>query len=146
MGYELARVAARSNAQLRVFSGGYKNPQPWTFAYLLLLFNTKFRQTDNENYPGYKLTFRKQKTLLIWGAHDCVKLLSPFDPANSGKDSLNAGTEHRWYAYGGEFISKPRAFTPTDFPFDTAAIMLREPGLPPPTPWFSGYNLMPAWR
>jgi hypothetical protein len=72
-------------------------------------FNTKFRQTDNENYAGYKITFRKQSTLLVWGAHDYVKLLSPFDPTNSGKDSLDTGTEHRWYAYGGEFISKPQS-------------------------------------
>lgn len=72
-------------------------------------FNTAFKQTDKEDYAGYKVTFRKQSTFLAWVARDYIKLLSPFDPTNSGKDSLDTGTQHRWYAYGCEFISKPQS-------------------------------------
>jgi hypothetical protein len=72
-------------------------------------FNTDFKQTDYEDYVGYKITFRKFSTLLVYGVHDYVKLLSPFDPTNSGKDLLDAGTEHWWYAYGAEFVSKPQS-------------------------------------
>jgi hypothetical protein len=39
-------------------------------------------------------------------------LLKPFDPTNSNKDSLAAGTTHRWKAWGVEYFSKPqRLFT-----------------------------------
>jgi hypothetical protein len=72
-------------------------------------FNTDFKQTDYEDYVGYKITFRKFSTLLVYGVHDYVKLLSPFDPTNSGKDSLDTGTQHRWFAYGAEFVSKPQS-------------------------------------
>jgi hypothetical protein len=72
-------------------------------------FNTNFKQTDYEDYVGYKITFRNQSTFLAWAAYDYVKLLSPFDPTNSGKDSLDAGTKHSWYAYGAEFVSKPQS-------------------------------------
>jgi hypothetical protein len=38
-----------------------------------------------------------------------VNLLQPFDPTNSGKDSLAAGTEHRWNSFGFDFTSKPQS-------------------------------------
>jgi hypothetical protein len=72
-------------------------------------FDSDFKQTDYEDYLGYKVTFRKFSTLVVYGMRDYVKLLSPFDPTNSGKDLLGTGTEHRWYAYGAEFVSKPQS-------------------------------------
>ena len=38
-----------------------------------------------------------------------VKLLLPFDPTNSGKDTLPRGSQHKWQAVGVDFISKPQS-------------------------------------
>ncbi|MDX2045922.1 MAG: DUF5916 domain-containing protein [Chitinophagaceae bacterium] len=72
-------------------------------------FNQSFKHTDNESFLAYIITFRNQSTLTLWTAHNYVKLLQPFDPTNSGKDSLLTGTEHRWKAFGSEYFSKPQS-------------------------------------
>jgi len=72
-------------------------------------FNETFKRTDDEHFLGYIVAFRNQSSLLGWVAHDYVKLLLPFDPTNTQKDTLARGTEHRWYAYGTDFISKPQS-------------------------------------
>ena len=75
-------------------------------------FNTKFYQTDNESFLTYRFNFRDQSTFATWVAHDYVELLRPFDPTNSGKDTLSTGTQHTWKAWGTEYFSKPqRLFT-----------------------------------
>ena len=66
-------------------------------------------QTDNETFLAYTMSFRNQTVFTSWVAHDFIKLLKPFDPTNSGKDTLARGTEHRWNAWGTEFISKPQS-------------------------------------
>lgn len=71
-------------------------------------FNSKFHQTDNETYIVYKWNLRNQATFDTWIAHDYVELLNPFDPTNSGKDTLATGSKHRWNAWGTDFISKPQ--------------------------------------
>ncbi len=72
-------------------------------------FDDSFNSTDNTTIFSYGITFRKQSVLTGWVAHDYVKLLQPFDPTNSGKDSLAAGTEHRWNSFGVDFTSKPQS-------------------------------------
>lgn len=72
-------------------------------------YDDSFNATDNTSIFSYGITFRTQSVLTGWVAHDYVKLLQPFDPTNSGKDSLAAGTEHRWNAFGVEFTSKPQS-------------------------------------
>ena len=37
-------------------------------------------------------TFRSKATLSVLGQNDYVRLLKPFDPTNTGKDSLAAGS------------------------------------------------------
>lgn len=71
-------------------------------------FNESFHQTDNESFLAYKFNYRKQNTFMAWVAHDYVELLKPFDPTNSGKDTLATGTQHRWNAWGTEYVSKPQ--------------------------------------
>lgn len=71
-------------------------------------FNENFHQTDNETFLLYKLNMRDQSTFGTWVAHDYVELLRAFDPTNSGKDTLATGTEHRWNAWGTEYVSKPQ--------------------------------------
>jgi hypothetical protein len=71
-------------------------------------FNTGFHQTDNETFLLYSFNFRNQSYFDTWLAHDYVQLLSPFDPTNSGKDTLQRGSLHRWNAWGTDYISKPQ--------------------------------------
>ncbi len=71
-------------------------------------FNKDFHQTDNETYLDYKVNLRNQGTFDAWVAHDYVELLRPFDPTNSGKDTLARGTKHSWDAWGTNFTSKPQ--------------------------------------
>jgi hypothetical protein len=72
-------------------------------------YDDAFNETDNTSIFSYGVTFRTQSVLTGWTAHDYVKLLQPFDPTNSGKDSLAAGTEHKWNSFGVDFTSKPQS-------------------------------------
>ena len=71
-------------------------------------FNESFKKTDNESYVVYKITFRKQSTLLGWTAYNYVKLLRPFDPTNSRQEKLPTGSEHSWNSFGMEYVSMPQ--------------------------------------
>lgn len=71
-------------------------------------FNSSFKKTDNESILLYLFNFRNQSIFDVWVADSYVKLLQPFDPTNSNKDTLSAGTTHRWKAFGIEFFSKPQ--------------------------------------
>jgi hypothetical protein len=66
------------------------------------------QRTDNETIFLYMITFRSQSVLAFWGADSYIKLLNPFDPTNSGLDTLARGTKHQWVAYGFDYISKPQ--------------------------------------
>ena len=71
-------------------------------------FTPNFKQTDNETYIDYRFNFRNQAIFDTWIAHDYVELLKPFDPTNSGKDTLATGSKHTWNAWGTSFTSKPQ--------------------------------------
>ncbi|MBC7919809.1 MAG: carbohydrate binding family 9 domain-containing protein [Ferruginibacter sp.] len=72
-------------------------------------FDESFRRTDHETYLGYGFTFRSRSSLTAWTARDYVRLLQPFDPTNAAGDTLARGTEHRWNAWGTDFVSKPQS-------------------------------------
>lgn len=72
-------------------------------------FSEKFKQTDHESILTYLISFRNRATLSSVMIHDYVQLLFPFDPTNSGKDSLQFGSKHRWKTIGADFISKPQS-------------------------------------
>lgn len=74
-----------------------------------LFYDTQLKPTDNESYMIYAVTFRTQSVWNTWVSNDYVKLLKPFDPTNSGKDSLAVGSEHQWNAFGIEYTSKPQS-------------------------------------
>jgi hypothetical protein len=71
-------------------------------------YNTSFKKTDHENILLYIFNLRDQSIFDVWVGNDWVQLQQPFDPTNSNKDSLAAGTVHRWKAFGVEFFSKPQ--------------------------------------
>jgi hypothetical protein len=72
-------------------------------------FDPAGRQSDNENYLSYIVTFRSKSVFTGWVATDYVRLLQPFDPTNSGQQTLSTGTEHYWTAWGTQFVSKPQS-------------------------------------
>jgi hypothetical protein len=72
-------------------------------------FNSSFSKTDNTTFLAYDINFRTRSVLTGWVAHDYVKLLQPFDPTNSGLDSLATESEHSWNSAGIEFTSKPQS-------------------------------------
>jgi hypothetical protein len=71
-------------------------------------YNSSFKSTDYENLFLYIFNWRDQSIFDVWVANSYTKLLQPFDPTNSGKDTLSTGTEHRWKAFGVEFFSRPQ--------------------------------------
>ena len=52
------------------------------------------------------LNFRNQSVFDVWAGDVFVELLQPFDPTNSGKDTLARGTQHNWKAWGVELCFK----------------------------------------
>lgn len=66
------------------------------------------RTTDHESIVMYATTFRSQSVFALWAGESFIRLLRPFDPTNSGLDTLATGTEHQWYAYGFDYISRPQ--------------------------------------
>jgi hypothetical protein len=71
-------------------------------------FDTKMNKTDHENVLAYLFTFRSKATLSVLGQDDYVRLLQPFDPTNTGKDSLETGSVHRYNLTGFDYASAPQ--------------------------------------
>ena len=79
-----------------------------------LFFDEKMHRTDDQNNFTYLITFRNRITVAGSLQHDYVELLQPFDPTNTGKDSLTKGTRHSWNTLGFDLVSQPqRLFTYT---------------------------------
>jgi hypothetical protein len=78
-------------------------------------YNGSFHRTDNETVLTWLVTFRNKSTLAAVGINDYVELLQPFDPTNTGRDSLARGTRHRWNTAGLDYVSKPQALFTYDF-------------------------------
>ena len=71
-------------------------------------FDTKFHETDHENIFAWLITFRSRATLSVLGQNDYVRLLQPFDPTNTGKDSLATGNEYHYNLTGFDYASAPQ--------------------------------------
>ncbi|GAB3783395.1 hypothetical protein GCM10028818_41320 [Spirosoma horti] len=72
-------------------------------------FDPAGRQSDNETTLSYVVTFRSKSVFTGWVATDYVRLLQPFDPTNTGRQTLATGTQHNWTAWGTDFDSKPQS-------------------------------------
>ena len=64
--------------------------------------------TDYETTLGYTATFRNQDVFTATAGADYVRLLSPFDPTNSGREKIEAGSLHRWRFWSAKFDSRPQ--------------------------------------
>jgi hypothetical protein len=67
-------------------------------------FDKKMRRTDNEEVLLYLFNMRDQSVFDVWTGHDYLELLVPFDPTNTGKDTLARGSIHKWRAFGIEYF------------------------------------------
>jgi hypothetical protein len=74
-----------------------------------LFFDTSMKPTDNATMLIYGVNFRNQSTFNTFVSNEYIKLLRPFDPTNSGKDTLATGSVHQWNAFGFEYTSKPQS-------------------------------------
>jgi hypothetical protein len=72
-------------------------------------FDKKFNESDHEDLLTYLITFRSKATLSGVLMDDYVRVLFPFDPTNSGKDSLSHNSKHSWETIGADFVSKPQS-------------------------------------
>jgi hypothetical protein len=73
-----------------------------------IFFDTHHKRTDDETTASYVFNFRKLSILTIGVAKNYVRLLRPFDPTNSGLETLATGTEHQWYTAGIDYTSRPQ--------------------------------------
>jgi len=71
-------------------------------------YSTSFNTTDNETILSYLVTMRDRSTITGLVMNDYVRLLLPFDPTNTGKDSLLAGSRHSWNTAGIDIVSRPQ--------------------------------------
>jgi Domain of unknown function (DUF5916)/Carbohydrate family 9 binding domain-like len=71
-------------------------------------YSADFHSTDNETVFSYAVTMRDRSTITGLLMNDYVKLLQPFDPTNSGKDSLQTGSRHNWNTVGIDIVSRPQ--------------------------------------
>lgn len=80
-------------------------------------FNTDFRKTDYSNILSYLFTFRSKSTLNLIAQNDYVQLLNPYDPTNTGKDSIAAGEKFKWNTVGFDYVSAPQHLLTGDASF-----------------------------
>lgn len=80
-------------------------------------FDKKMNESDHENNFAYLITFRNKATLSAVVLDDYVKVLFPFDPTNSGKDSLLYNSKYSWQTLGVDFVSKPQSLFNYSFSF-----------------------------
>jgi hypothetical protein len=72
-------------------------------------FDWTGRLSDYETALGYTVTLRSGDVLSTSAGADYVRLLQPFDPTNSGRQTLAAGSEHRWNFWSTRFDSRPQS-------------------------------------
>ncbi len=73
-----------------------------------IYFDEKMRKTDDQYSISYLVTFRNRITITGLAQHDNIELLQPFDPTNTGKDSLAKGTRHSVNTLGFDLVSQPQ--------------------------------------
>jgi hypothetical protein len=72
-------------------------------------FDWSRQLSDYETTLGYTVTLRTQDVFTVAAGADYVRLLSPFDPTNSGFGKLQTGTIHRWKFWSTKFDSRPQS-------------------------------------
>ncbi len=71
-------------------------------------FDTDLSNTDNFFNVDWEFLWLNRSELAVEFDHEYVELLEPFDPTNTGRDTLATGTRHRWSAFRASYSSKPQ--------------------------------------
>ena len=74
-----------------------------------IYLSESLKNLDNETYMAYNPTFRNRASATLWVARNYIKLFEAFDPTYFTGAKIASGSEHTWYAFGTEFISKPQS-------------------------------------
>lgn len=73
-----------------------------------LFFDPDFSLTDRNIHFSYALEWLNRSTIELNLDNRYVKLLKPFDPTNTGGDSLAVGSDYRWQEAALTYTSAPR--------------------------------------
>jgi hypothetical protein len=73
-----------------------------------ILFDPSFKKSDRDAQLLYYFVWNNRSTLTFDVKDTYVRLLAPFDPTNTGGDSLAAGSEFDWRETGVSFGSDTR--------------------------------------
>jgi hypothetical protein len=73
-----------------------------------ILFDNEMKTSDREIQPSYLFDFKDKSSLVFDAKNDYIRLLAPYDPTNTGGDSLKAGDEFNWTDYGITYTSDIR--------------------------------------
>lgn len=73
-----------------------------------LYFSEAFQRTDQEIELGYAVQFLNRSSASLEYEDGYVKLLAPFDPTNTGGDSLATGSEYTWQEISANYSSNAR--------------------------------------
>ncbi|TAE44088.1 MAG: hydrolase, partial [Bacteroidetes bacterium] len=87
-------------ANFLFFPGSEKLVNHGPSAGATLYLDRNLRDIENETYFSWNANWRNQSRATIWIAHDYVFLQKPFDPTNTGGDTLARNTDYRWNAWG----------------------------------------------
>lgn len=71
-------------------------------------FDEQMRSTDYQYNFSYLVTLRNRTNFTGSWQYDYVELLQPFDPTNSGRDSLAKGSRHTANTLGLDLVSQPQ--------------------------------------
>ena len=68
-----------------------------------------YKSFEYLSFINYNITFKNRSTLMFWKSLDFVRLQDSFDPTNTNSEKIAGGTEHKWHAFGTNFVSKPQS-------------------------------------
>ncbi|MGI9546844.1 MAG: DUF5916 domain-containing protein [Flavobacteriaceae bacterium] len=71
-------------------------------------FDTDLKKTDNFINLDWEILWLNRSEFAIEYDHEYVELLEPFDPTNTGNDTLAIGSRHSWSAIRASYSSKPQ--------------------------------------
>lgn len=78
-------------------------------------FNPSMKSTDYVSILGYAVNFLDRSSLGVDVFNEYVQLLAPFDPTNTGKEELAAGTQHHWNGAYISYNSRPKSLFTYNF-------------------------------
>jgi hypothetical protein len=73
-----------------------------------MLYDPSFNQADREAQISYQVEWLNKSVVKVDVENSYILLLEPFDPTNSGQDSLAANTSYRWSEMSASFVSDIR--------------------------------------